>query len=1529
MGASSSRRNIKTLALLGLVAQLAVAATTAPSTQPSTAEDYDKLAAKIHQQNQIDYSQWPQERDAWNAALKLAPADKTALLGRLRLEEEITRYSPTPETLLDLRHAAADLIAHEANNPEATAYLHVSYLMPFLQGGSDDRASREHLKELTSLIAKNPELYDAGVYAAIGCLRDARMIKIRTGDTDVALRRIGDAVALFDKCVDVTPTDPIVLLHSYDILRAADEGWHVLSPASSNADSPYAGRIVSTLETARAHVRPGDRAVSDIYTGLATALQARGDAAGAERLARQGLDLRPEDQYLRLTLASLIHADPHKRDEAIALMRKPITDRPGPGAVGVRRLETMRTLTQLELLNDLAADFSSTPEKSPRRAKVSAQMDDALQGLEKISHPDDPLVLKAKARIELARGGTQEAIQAIANLEKARDVIRKEAKGQNDWDLELLLAYAYQASSQTGLAKSQFWRVIDARPDMVSARFAMARILISEHDTDMARRQLEAARKLAPNDPELPILESALSARSLADNPTKAAEALANMPETTPQQLHAKAVVAVEAKKPQDAVKLYERYLQQAPKDVIAIRELVQLYLSQDRRDDASRLVDASLKSLPADVTLQILKATLDHDTKKVDELTLKGLQAMPDPLARSLALYEFHRTHNAVGEAFKDLDAAEQIAPDDPRVWDIRFTNALLLHQYEEAAKYQAKLAATNYDEANGLIYSFRLKATRGDLAGAERDANEMLLRFPQYARSWQFLGDVLRYKGQYEQAIGKYASALERQSGSIDAIKGIVDCLQALGRGKESKRYIDSAARYFPRDPWIREQRGNWELAYGDIDAGIAAKKLERDERPSDFRANYNYAVSLLLAAQRVAPAGGSATTQPADLAKARGYSDQCRTELQKVVDRWPDEVQTYSRLAELAIYTGKLDDGEQALKRLAARDSMKGSNVPQTMLADYYVRCRKPELAIAAYEQAVNKGLLPERNQRPAAQFLADHDRYDLALAAVDRRSTDPLTQRFVAETLASAGRTQEALVYLQNLLAKRPNEATLYVAEASVLQKAKRYEEAVTACDAALQRNPNLGEAYYFRALARLARNPAKPELGLEDFVRASELTPPIYPTQFVQLHRATSDLMLRLGRADRAANELESALRVTPTDTDMRLKLVDIYTTRTEQPQWHDVQRLLDQAKSMPETASNPVWWELEAKSWLARKQPERALGPIRAAVTLAKRLDDPSHTVGVLKTFLNTLYLGGHYVELDTVSNELLANTGIKDTGWWVYQARAIAEAKQGDKNAAGDDFDKALAITTRLHDDRASAELAHNMLDSVGVDDALNHLEKMVAAGNVHLRSLEVRVCTVGGDYARAQAKADDLLADLQNQKLPEADAATIYDAVGVAYLYSEKYDRAKEMYEKVLAARPQSVEALNILATICAENLHPPDFISAQAYTDRAMELYDRNEPLAADILDTKGWVMVLSGNVDEGQLVLQSSAERARSPLTHFHLAKAAQLQGRNTECRNELKFAQKLMDQMADEHRFIDPRLRRKVESMLTELPQEAK
>jgi tetratricopeptide (TPR) repeat protein len=216
-----------------------------------------------------------------------------------------------------------------------------------------------------------------------------------------------------------------------------------------------------------------------------------------------------------------------------------------------------------------------------------------------------------------------------------------------------------------------------------------------------------------------------------------------------------------------------------------------------------------------------------------------------------------------------------------------------------------------------------------------------------------------------------------------------------------------------------------------------------------------------------------------------------------------------------------------------------------------------------------------------------------------------------------------------------------------------------------------------------------------------------------------------------------------------------------------------------------------------------------------------------------------------------------------------------------------------------------------------------------MVAAGNVHLRSLEVRVCTVGGDYARAQAKADDLIADLRNQKLPESDAATIYDAAGVAYLYSEKYDRAKEMYDKVLAARPQSVEALDILATICAENLSPPDFKQAEAYTERAMELFDRNEAFAADILDTKGWVMVLSGNVDEGQLVLQSAAERARSPLTHYHLAKAAQLQGRNTECRNELKLAQKLMDQMADERRFVDPRLRRKVESMLSDLPEAEK
>ena len=52
------------------------------------------------------------------------------------------------------------------------------------------------------------------------------------------------------------------------------------------------------------------------------------------------------------------------------------------------------------------------------------------------------------------------------------------------------------------------------------------------------------------------------------------------------------------------------------------------------------------------------------------------------------------------------------------------------------------------------------------------------------------------------------------------------------------------------------------------------------------------------------------------------------------------------------------------------------------------------------------------------------------------------------------------------------------------------------------------------------------------------------------------------------------------------------------------------------------------------------------------------------------------------------------------------------------------------------------------------------------------------------------------------------------------------------ESVYEKLLATRPQSIEALDALATISAENQAPPDFTKAAAYTTRAMAMLDRSD-------------------------------------------------------------------------------------------------
>lgn len=129
---------------------------------------------------------------------------------------------------------------------------------------------------------------------------------------------------------------------------------------------------------------------------------------------------------------------------------------------------------------------------------------------------------------------------------------------------------------------------------------------------------------------------------------------------------------------------------------------------------------------------------------------------------------------------------------------------------------------------------------------------------------------------------------------------------------------------------------------------------------------------------------------------------------------------------------------------------------------------------------------------------------------------------------------------------------------------------------------------------------------------------------------------------------------------------------------------------------------------------------------------------------------------------------------------------------------------------------------------------------------------------------------KQDQALArmEAQLQKVP-GDVRTL---MGIAMLQGQlkNYEKARDAYEKLLAANPTFVPALNNLAYIYAENLNNPA---------KAVELAERARkefPTDPSIADTLGWSLHKSGKFREALPLLTESAGKApENAEIQFHL------------------------------------------------------
>jgi len=113
------------------------------------------------------------------------------------------------------------------------------------------------------------------------------------------------------------------------------------------------------------------------------------------------------------------------------------------------------------------------------------------------------------------------------------------------------------------------------------------------------------------------------------------------------------------------------------------------------------------------------------------------------------------------------------------------------------------------------------------------------------------------------------------------------------------------------------------------------------------------------------------------------------------------------------------------------------------------------------------------------------------------------------------------------------------------------------------------------------------------------------------------------------------------------------------------------------------------------------------------------------------------------------------------------------------------------------------------------------------------------------------------------------------------------KEFDKARDAYEKVVAASPDFVPALNNLAYIYADKLN--DLKRASELAQKARSL----APTNPSVLDTLGWITYKQGGYQQAaDLLSQSAAKSPDNPDIQFHLGMADYMMGRTDAARAAL-------------------------------------
>jgi tetratricopeptide (TPR) repeat protein len=478
---------------------------------------------------------------------------------------------------------------------------------------------------------------------------------------------------------------------------------------------------------------------------------------------------------------------------------------------------------------------------------------------------------------------------------------------------------------------------------------------------------------------------------------------------------------------------------------------------------------------------------------------------------ARAQAYYHFSKgrlldDQGQTNQAIDEYKKALELDPNNSLIYSEMAETYLRNNRAKEAVDNATKAIQIDRDniEAHRLLSRFYLEIigkanaqqppTLDSINNAIREFQEIVRIDPTDQTSLVMLARLYSIKGDRNKAGDIYKQILGREPGSEEAVTALAKLQMDAGNFKEATDLLEQFVKERPDSDTALQTLGE---AYSNLrdyvkaaDAYKRAAELDPDdieikkaEAEAMYQAdNLNEALRLYQELAKVSPDDGISVFRMGQIYHRQTKYDLARQYLQKAAQSFPDNVEVQFNLVTLDHDEGRLED---ALKR--ANDIVKKTEKSNGRYNEAEKQNRRIFLinqgmlnqTLGNYDAAVKtfqdiKNLTNEKDGRIDALIIETY-RMARNLDKAQQYSDQTLIQNpgnrqlqmVHADLIAERGRVDDGIKALQQLQKGTNDDLDVLSAQVSVYQRAKKYDQAQSVLNTAIQRFPEQEQVYFLQ------------------------------------------------------------------------------------------------------------------------------------------------------------------------------------------------------------------------------------------------------------------------------------------------------------------------------------------------------------------------------------------------------------------------------------------------------------------------------